>query len=66
MNEFYVCGANVAACVKYTCLNLSKAEFSVHVIPDCVTSYDLKKKDEMLVYYEGKDCEVKVLAEYIA
>ena len=28
--------------------------------------YILKKIDEMLVYYEGKGCEVKTLAEYIA
>ena len=39
---------------------------SVHVISDCVTSYDLKKIDEMLVYYESKGCEIKALAEYIA
>lgn len=45
---------------------MSKAGYSVHVISDCVTSYDLKKVDEMLAYYESKGCEVKVLAEYIA
>ena len=37
----------------------------VHVISDCVTSYDLKKVDEMLKYYEEKGCEVKRLDEYI-
>lgn len=29
--------------------------YLVHVISDCVTSYDLKKIDEMLEYYEKKD-----------
>ena len=66
INEFYVCGADATACVKSTCFNMTKAGYSVHVISDCVTSYDLKKVDEMLAYYESKGCEVKVLAEYIA
>ena len=44
---------------------MTKAGYSVHVISDCVTSYDLKKIDEMLKYYESKGCEVKTLAEYI-
>lgn len=29
------------------------------------TSYDLKKIDEMLKYYESKGCEVKTLAGYM-
>ena len=66
INDFYVCGADATACVKSTCFNMTKAGYSVHVISDCVTSYDLKKVDEMLKYYESKGCEVKVLAEYIA
>ncbi|MDO4939491.1 MAG: isochorismatase family cysteine hydrolase [Lachnospiraceae bacterium] len=66
INEFYVCGADAAACVKSTCFNMTKAGYSVHVISDCITSYDLKKIDEMLAYYESKGCEVKTLAEYIA
>ena len=66
INEFYVCGADATACVKSTCFNMTKAGYSVHVISDCVTSYDLKKVDEMLKYYESKGCEVKALAEYIA
>ena len=66
INEFYVCGADATACVKSACFNMTKAGYSVHVISDCVTSYDLKKIGEMLVYYESKGCEVKSLAEYIA
>lgn len=65
INEFYVCGADATACVKSTCFNMTKAGFSVHVISDCVTSYDLKKIDEMLKYYESKGCEVKTLAGYM-
>ena len=63
---FYVAGADATACVKSTCFNMAKAGYSVHVISDCVTSYDLKKIDEMLAYYAGKGCEVKTLAEYQA
>ncbi len=33
-------------------------------ISDCVTSYDLKKLDDMLAYYSGKGCDVKTLKEY--
>lgn len=63
VNEFYVCGADATACVKSTCYNMTKAGYAVHVISDCVTSYDLKKVDEMLTYYQQKGCEVKPLAE---
>ena len=65
INEFCVTGADATACVKSTCFNMTKAGFSVHVISDCVTSYDLKKIDEMLKYYESKGCEVKTLAGYM-
>ncbi|MBR0577277.1 cysteine hydrolase [Proteiniclasticum sp. BAD-10] len=64
INEFYVTGADATACVKSTCFNMTKAGYLVHVISDCVTSYDLKKMDEMLAYYASKGCEVKTLAEF--
>lgn len=64
INEFYVAGADATACVKSTCFNMTKAGFTVHVLSDCITSYDLKKLPEMLAYYESKDCEVKTLADY--
>ena len=35
------------------------------MISDCVTSYDLKKMDEMYVYYANKGCEVKELKDYM-
>ena len=64
INEFYITGADATACVKSTCFNMTKAGYTVHVISDCVTSYDLKKMDEMLEYYADKGCEVRTLAEY--
>ena len=64
INEFYVAGADATVCVKSTCFNMAKAGFTVHVLSDCITSYDLKKLPEMLAYYESKGCEVKTLVEY--
>ena len=64
INEFYVAGADATACVKSTCFNMAKAGFTVHVLSDCITSYDLKKLPEMLAYYENKGCEVKTLGDY--
>ena len=65
IDEFYIAGADATACVKSTCFNMTKAGYTVHVISDCVTSYDLKKIPEMLAYYTDKGCEVKTLAEYM-
>ena len=64
IDGFYITGADATGCVKSTCFNMRKAGYAVHVISDCVTSYDLKKLDEMLTYYAGKGCEVRTLAEY--
>ena len=64
INEFYVAGADATGCVKSTCFNMTKAGYTVHVLSDCVTSYDLKKLPEMLAYYESKGCEVKTHVEY--
>ena len=64
INEFYMAGADATACVKSTCFNMAKAGFTVHVLSDCITSYDQKKLPEMLAYYENKGCEVKKLIEY--
>ena len=63
INEFYVAGADATACVKSTCFNMRKAGFTVHVLSDCVTSYDLKKLPEMLAYYESIGCDIKDLTE---
>ena len=64
MDEFYITGADATGCVKSTCFNMTKAGYTVHVISDCVTSYDLKKLPEMLTYYAAKGCEVRTLLEY--
>ncbi|MBR0162954.1 MAG: isochorismatase family protein [Oscillospiraceae bacterium] len=64
LREFYITGADATACVKSTCFNMAKAGYAVHVISDCVTSYDLKKLPEMFAYYSGKGCELRTLAEY--
>ena len=65
IREFYITGADATACVKSTCFNMTKAGYAVHVISDCVTSYDLKKLPEMFAYYTEKGCEVKNLAIYM-
>lgn len=64
VDDFYITGADATACVKSTCFNMRKAGYTVRVISDCVTSYDLKKMDEMLTYYADRGCEVRTLAEY--
>ena len=64
VDDFYITGADATACVKSTCFNMRKAGYTVHVISDCVTSYDLKKMGEMLTYYADKGCDVRTLAEY--
>ena len=54
INDFIIAGADATACVKSTCFNMRKADYTVSVLSDCVTSYDKTKIDEMLQYYESK------------
>ena len=61
--EFYIAGADATACVKSTCYNMSKAGYTVHVLSDCVTSYDKRRIDEMLQYYSSKGCSLQTLRE---
>lgn len=61
IDEFYLTGADAVACVKSTCFNLCKANYKVNVISDCITSYDKKKLDEMLHYYESKGSKITCL-----
>lgn len=63
IGEFYIAGADAVACVKSTCYNMSKCGYIVHVLSDCITSYDKKKIDEMLQYYASKGCTVEKLSE---
>lgn len=58
ISDFYITGADAAACVKSTCYNLCKANYGVYVLSDCITSYDKKKIDEMLRYYERKGSKI--------
>lgn len=63
IGEFYVAGADAIACVKSTCYNMTKGGYIVHVLSDCITSYDKRKINEMLQYYESKGCIVEKLSE---
>ena len=63
IDEFYIAGADATACIKSTCFNMTKSGYTVHVLSDCITSYDKKKLPEMLAYYESKGCEVITLEE---
>ena len=63
ITEFFIAGADATACVKSTCYNMSKAGYTVHVLSDCITSYDKKKLSEMLEYYASKGCTVNKLSE---
>ena len=63
ITEFYIAGADATACIKSTCFNMTKSGYTVHVLSDCITSYDKKKLPEMLTYYESKGCTVMTLQE---
>ena len=61
ITEFFLTGADATACVKSTCFNMTKSGYKVHVLSDCVTSYDKKKLPAMLAYYESKGSSVESL-----
>ncbi len=61
IKEFYVAGADAVACVKSTCYNMAKNGYKVHVLSNCITSYDKKKIPEMLDYYERNGCSIETL-----
>ena len=63
ITEFFIAGADATACVKSTCYNMTKLGYSVHVLSDCITSYDKKKLNEMFEYYASKGCTVDKLSE---
>lgn len=66
IKEFYIAGADAVACVKSTCYNMAKSGFDVHVLSDCITSYDKKKIPEMLNYYERVGCNVETLKIFLS
>lgn len=61
--DFYIAGADAVACVKSTCYNMRKADYGVTVLSDCITSYDKRKIDEMLRYYEKNGCKTVRFAD---
>lgn len=61
IGEFYIAGADAVACVKSTVYNLREEGYTVHVLSDCITSYDKRKIDEMLRYYGSKGCDIITL-----
>ena len=63
ITEFFVAGADATACIKSTSYNMTKIGYTVHVLSDCITSYDKKKLPEMLEYYAAKGCSVNSLSE---
>ena len=65
ITNFYITGADAVACVKSTCYNLCKANYDVNVLADCITSYDKRKIDEMLNYYESKGCKIITLSNIL-
>ena len=63
ITEFFITGADATACVKSTCYNMTKAGYIVHILSDCITSYDKKKLPEVMGYYASKGCTVDRLSE---
>lgn len=63
ITKFFIAGADATACIKSTCYNMTKVGYTVHVLSDCITSYNKKKLNEMLAYYASKGCTVDQLSE---
>ncbi|MCK6258793.1 cysteine hydrolase [Fictibacillus sp. KIGAM418] len=66
IEDFYITGADAIACVKSTCYNLRKSNYGVSVLSDCITSYDKKKIDGMIEYYESKGSEIICLDDLVS
>lgn len=64
ISEVALMGADAVACVKSTCYNLCKSGYQVSVLSDCITSYDKRKIEEMLLYYKSKGSAIWTLKEY--
>jgi len=65
IGDFYIAGADAVACVKSTCYNLCKANYGVKVLSDCITSYDKRKIEEMLCYYESQGSKIICLNDLL-
>lgn len=64
ITDFYITGADATACVKSACFNMRRENYGVSVLSDCITSYDKRKIDEMLRYYESRGCRIISLADF--
>lgn len=58
ISNVIITGADATACIKSTCYNLRKKDYSVTVLEDCITSYNKNKIIEMLDYYNEKGCKI--------
>lgn len=65
ISEFYIVGGDAVACVKSSTYNLTKANYKVNVLSDCITSYDKKKIEDMLHYYKSKGCYIIRLKDLV-
>jgi len=65
ISEFYIAGADAIACVKSTVFNMCKENYKVTVLSDCITSYDKRKIDEMLHYYEKNGSRIIKLKDLL-
>lgn len=63
ITEFFIAGADAAACVKSTCFNMRKCGYTVHVLSDCITGYDKKKLPEMLAYWDMPPIDSALLTQ---
>jgi len=43
---------------KFICFYYTLSNYGVNVLSDCITSYDKRKIDEMLRYYESKGSKI--------
>ena len=44
---------------------MRKSGYTVHVLSDCITSYDKRKLLELLTYYKSKGCEIVTLHQVV-
>lgn len=65
ISEFYITGADAIACVKSTVFNMCRENYKVTVLSDCITSYDKRKIDEMLNYYEKNGSKIINLSDLL-
>lgn len=61
IKEFYIAGADATECVKSTCYNMSKSNYKLNVLSDCITSYNKNKIADMIKYYESKGANIITL-----